>query len=165
MTINETGMPPVEDTKSTNAADPQENVPAVSEAEQQPVHRKAASFVQEHPIATIAGGLALGALAAALIPRRNRTAIARKTSVWAEAVTAASGAIAHQVINQIETAASGVRSQSHTLSDRAQRAAHSALGKTEGFGQSSVERARTLQSGVSEKVTNTAEKLKRRLYR
>lgn len=164
MTMNKAGE------HSSGPADTEDNIVALSQPEQQPVHRKVASFVQEHPIATIAGGLAIGAIAAALIPRRNRKFIARKTSSWADAVTAASGAIAQQAISHIEAATSGARSQAHSLSDRAGAAGHSALDRAERVGYSSLERARALidripDAGISEKVTGGAEKLKRRLHR
>lgn len=170
MTTNEANTPPAQSAGVTDVAETQNNVVPVQQTHEQPTHRRVTSFVQEHPIATIAGGLALGAIAAALIPRRNRAAIGRKTSAWTDAVTAASGAIAQQAISHIEAAATGVRSQSSTLTDRAQRAGHSALDRAEQVGHSSLERARALldripETGISEKVTDSAEKLKRRLHR
>ena len=145
-------------------------VPLQQQPEELPAHRKVTNFVQEHPIATIAGGLAIGVLAAALIPRRNRRYVADKTSAWAGAVSAASAAIAQQAISQIEAASSGARSQAHSLSDRAQRAGHAALDRAEKVGHSSLDRARAMldripETGISEKVTGTTEKLKRRLHR
>ncbi len=168
MTTNEASTPPAEG--ADTAATRNNVVPLAQPEQQQPAHRKVTSFVQQHPIATIAGGLAIGAIAAALIPRRNRTYVAGKTSAWAGAVSAASAAIAQQAISQIEAAASGARSQSHSLSERAQRVGHSALDRAEQAGHSSLERARALlsripETGISEKVTDTTEKLKRRLHR
>lgn len=49
----------------------------------QPSHPVSA-FVQKHPGIAIAGGVAIGILAAALIPRRNRALVTRKSSALVE---------------------------------------------------------------------------------
>lgn len=160
MTTNDPSTPP---------AETQTNVVPLPQPEPSP-QRKVANFVHEHPIATIAGGLALGAVAAALIPRRNRKFIARKTSIWADAVAAASGAIAQQAISHIEAAASGARAQAHSLADHAEHAGHAALDRVERAGHSSLDKARSLLNAVpastlSADVSAKARKLRERLHR
>jgi hypothetical protein len=68
-----------------------------------------ARFVEEHPALTIAGGLALGALAAALLPRRNRALVAEKSSELAEAIGAASLMLYQQALDRAESAGEGIR--------------------------------------------------------
>lgn len=72
-------------------------------------------FVKDHPVMVIAGGLALGALAAALLPRRNRAYVAKRSSAVADAVTAASLAIAKQVLDRAEHLGGDVRRQSERV--------------------------------------------------
>jgi len=55
------------------------------EGEDRPIAR----FVHDHPGMAIAGGIALGVLAAALLPKRNREFVVQKSSALADAVGAA----------------------------------------------------------------------------
>jgi len=85
--------------------------PVLPTADQQPIHQQAAQFARQHPVITVAGGLAIGALAAALIPDRNRKYIARQSSQLAEAITATGAAIAQQAASQASSAGSTLRDQ------------------------------------------------------
>lgn len=78
-------------------------------------------FVKEHPVMTVAGGLVIGALAAALIPRRNRAYVTKRTSALADAVTSASLAIASQALERAEAAGSEASDTAHRLANRANR--------------------------------------------
>ena len=91
--------------------------------------RKAANFVREHPVMTLAGGLALGAVAAALIPRRNRRYVARQGSLIADAIAAASASIAQQALTSLDTASSGVRRSSQAVASRVEHAGEAAYGR------------------------------------
>ena len=172
MTTNEPSTPP---------ANSQTNVVPLQQKPEPAPHQKVVNFVQDHPVITIAGGLALGAVAAALIPRRNRTFVAKRTSKLADAIAAASAVIAQQAIGQIETAASGVSAQAHSLAGRAEhlghslagraeKASHSAFGRVEKAGHSSIEKARSLLDskstrGFADRVSAKADKLRARLHR
>lgn len=61
-----------------------------------------AQFVHDHPLITIAGGLAIGAAAAALIPRKNREKVTRTASHWKGAAGAAAMALIQQALEKAE---------------------------------------------------------------
>ena len=115
-----------------------------NKAEELPVHRKAAEFVREHPVATVAGGLALGAIAAALIPRGNRAFVARKSSLMAEAIAAASAAVAQQALGSLDTASSGVKRGAHSLASLAEHAGEVVADRASGAAHAAYERAQAL---------------------
>lgn len=126
----ETGKP----TDTPDTIQPQTNVvPLPPKDEPVAAHQKAARFVREHPVLTIAGGLAVGAVAAALIPRKNRRYVARQGSMIADAIAAASASVAHQALGSLETASSGVRRGARAVASRAEHA-----------GEAVVERANAL---------------------
>jgi len=101
--------------------------PVLPTADQQPIHQQAAQFARQHPVITVAGGLAIGALAAALIPDRNRKYIARQSSQLAEAITATGAAIAQQAASQASSAGSTLRDQAASLAERAGQAGHASI--------------------------------------
>jgi hypothetical protein len=72
-------------------------------------HHPITRFVQEHPALTVAGGLALGVLAAALLPKRNRALVAEKSSELAEAISAAGLMLYHEALDRAEAAGEGLR--------------------------------------------------------
>jgi ElaB/YqjD/DUF883 family membrane-anchored ribosome-binding protein len=113
---------------------------------EQPVsaREQALAFVREHPVATIAGGLAVGAVAAALIPRRNRRYVARQGSLIADAIAAASASIAHQALSSIDTASTGVRRGAHAVATRAERAGDVVADKASGAAHAAYDRAQAL---------------------
>lgn len=71
--------------------------------------RPIARFVHEHPGMTIAGGIALGVLAAALIPRRNRNFVTKKSSALADAVSSAGLILYREALERAEKAGAGLR--------------------------------------------------------
>ena len=121
-----------EPTDQTGATQPQTNVVVLTPADEVlPPHRKAAAFVREHPVLTIAGGLAVGAVAAALIPRRNRAYVAKQSSLIADAIAAASASVAQQALGSLETASSGVRRGAHAVASRAEHAGEAVVGRAQ----------------------------------
>jgi hypothetical protein len=76
-----------------------------TEGQERPIAR----FVHEHPAMVIAGGLAIGALAAALIPRRNREFVAEKSSALADAVSAAGLMLYREAMDRADAAGEGIR--------------------------------------------------------
>jgi hypothetical protein len=109
-----------------------------------PAQNKAAAFVREHPVMTLAGGLALGAVAAALIPRRNRRYVARQSSVLAEAIAAASATIAHQAMSSLDTASTGVRRGARSVASRAEHAGEVVIDRAGSAAHSAYDRAQAL---------------------
>ena len=134
-----------ETTPATTSTGTQNNVvPLAYQPERLPAHKQAARFVREHPVATIAGGLAIGAVAAALIPRGNRRYVARQGSMLADAIAAASATIAHQALSSLDSASSTVRSGAHSLASRASDVGEAAAGRAERTGHALYGRAQSL---------------------
>lgn len=101
------------DTKAANS-----NVPAVTpEPETNPGPQSSLpGFVQEHPGITIAGGIAIGVIAAALLPRRSRKFVAEKSTAMADAVSAAGLMLYREAVDRAEAAGEGVRDMADRVS-------------------------------------------------
>jgi hypothetical protein len=113
MTTDQPGDPSLTAATQTNV------VPLPQKEEPAQAQNRAIAFVREHPVMTLAGGLAVGAVAAALIPRRNRRYVARQGSLIADAITAASATIAQQALSSLDTASAGVRKGAQAVASRA----------------------------------------------
>jgi outer membrane lipoprotein SlyB len=87
-------------------------VPAEPEEQEHPVTQ----FVKDHPVLTIAGGLAIGVVAAALFPKGNRRFVAEKTSALAGALSAASVALYREAAERAEAAGESVRDMAGSAS-------------------------------------------------
>lgn len=107
-------------------------------------HSKAVAFVREHPVMTLAGGLAIGAVAAALIPRRSRRYVARQGSMIADAIAAASATIAQQALTSLDTASTGVRRSAHAVASRAEHAGEAVIDRAGGAAQAAYGKAQAL---------------------
>ncbi len=138
MTTDHTGELPGQRNSHNNV------VPMPQKEEPASVQSKAVAFVRDHPVMTIAGGLALGAVAAALIPRSNRRYVARQSSAIADAIAAASASIAHQALASLDTASSGVRRGAHSVASRAGDAREVVVDRAGGAAQTAYERAQAL---------------------
>lgn len=148
-----------------------DNVVSLPAVPKEPPHRKVAQFVHEHPVLTIAGGIAAGALAAALIPKRNRDMVTKRASVWADAVSAATAAIAQQALERAEAASSQVRNQADAFAERASDLGHSAKNRIEGVSKAAASKAQGLidrsrpEPGLAEKLSAKAAKIIGGLHR
>lgn len=120
------------------------NVVKLPAPQDEPVLNKVTSFAREHPMMTVAGGLAIGAVAAALIPRRNRKIIAGRTSVWSDAVAAAATALAQQAVSHATSAGDAVRESAGSLAHRAGEIGTAARERMETIGDKSLARAQSL---------------------
>lgn len=103
----------------------------------------AMSFIREHPVLIIAGGIAVGALAAALIPRRSRTALGARASGLAEAATAAGIAIARQALERAGETGAELRRQGARAASRAEE-----------LGETARERAGRLSSAAADRAAH-----------
>ncbi len=88
------------------------------EAETDTHERPVARFIHDHPGMAVAGGIVLGLLAAALIPRRNRNFVAEKSSALADAISAAGLMIYREALENAGTTGKGVRSLADRIGDR-----------------------------------------------
>lgn len=164
MTENDSNAPATDATGSGN-------VVALPSAPKEKAHNKVADFVHEHPLMTVAGGLAVGALAAALLPKRNRAYIAKRTSLWADAISAASVAIAQQALQRAEAASSQVQNHADALAGHAEHLGQAAIGKVEKIGEAASDKAHSLlgrprpEPTLAEKIVAIAGELKDKLHR
>jgi len=85
------------------------------EAQESQTRRPISQFVHDHPAMTIAGGIALGVLAAALVPKRSRTFVTEKSSALADAVSAAGLALYRETLERAESAGDGIRDMAERL--------------------------------------------------
>lgn len=135
----------------------------------QDVRTRTSAFVREHPVLFIAGGLAAGAVAAALIPRRNRRYVARQGSLLAEAIAAAGAAIAQQALTTLDSASTTVRDRAQVIASRAEEASETVLGKSDRARHAAYDRTLALLGRkrpaptLARKFANRASKLAGRL--
>jgi hypothetical protein len=69
----------------------------------------AVAFVKEHPGLAIAGGIAVGILAAALLPRRPKTKLGRRSGKLGDAVSATAALLAREAVSRAEITGKGLR--------------------------------------------------------
>ena len=131
--------------------------------------RPIARFVKEHPVLTIAGGLAAGALVAALAPRRNRAVVRRKAVDWADIVSNAAVTLAQQALDRAESAGDTVRRKAEAAGERAGALGHSALHRAERLGHQAADlaaKATPFQprkpATLAERLSNEADRLKKK---
>jgi len=105
-------------------------------------------FVREHPVLVVAGGLAVGALAAALIPRRNREKVAKGANHFAEAATAAGIALGKHLLDRAETA-----------SDELRRHGGQIAGKVEELGGAARDQAGRILAPAEKAASGTAQRI------
>ena len=102
--------------------------------------RPIARFVHQHPGMAIAAGVALGVLAAALIPRRNRKFVAEKSSALADAVSAAGLTLYREALDRAGAAGDGIRDIAGRLGHAAESKAELAEGSAPDDGKSPLGR-------------------------
>ena len=115
-------------------------------------NRPIARFVHDHPGMTIAGGIALGVLAAALIPRRNRKFVAEKSSALADAVSSTGLMLYREALERAEKAGTSLHDMAGRLS--LARSSHPDPGDND-------EEA-TPRSGLGEAIASLADHLRGR---
>ncbi len=77
--------------------------------------RPISKFVHEHPVMTIAGGIAIGIAAAALIPKSNRQKVVGKASKWSGIVSTAALAMAREALERADSAREDLRRQADSI--------------------------------------------------
>lgn len=131
-------------TQASDGVAGNEDAAAPVTSEEQSAFGQITGFIQEHPIACLAGGLAVGALVASLAPRRNREAVARRGSLLAETATAAVAAFAQQAMEQAAAASASVRDAAETVADRTGELGHAAIDRAEAVRDSALAKAQSL---------------------
>lgn len=138
------------------AEDPQavdEAADAVADfSEDAPQHRGKAvgDFVRDHPALVLAGGVAIGMLVSALIPKGTSRKIARRATGLAEAATAASVLLGKRVRDTAEATGSDLREHSGELAGRLEKLGGSAADRLGHLGSDAAARVEKLVTPVED---------------
>jgi len=120
---------------------------------------RAGEFVREHPVLVIAGGLAIGALAAALLPRGNRSKVIRRAVTLAEAASAAGVLLGKQAREHAGAAGQGLRERGGEAARGLERLGEAAGERLHGV----IESAGAAGSKAGKRITDTAGQVRKRL--
>lgn len=144
---------------SAYAVETEDKVVQLSPAEAKDPVARAGDFVREHPVLVIAGGLAIGALAAALLPKGNRTRVLRRAVTLAEAASAASVLLGKQALDKAEAAGHGIRERSGVAARGLERLGEAASDRI----QVALESAGNAGSKAGKRIADTAGEVRARL--
>lgn len=147
-----------------NAIETAENegmVVTPSEGEPADPLARAGHFVREHPVLVVAGGLAIGALAAALLPKGNRSRVLRRAVTLAEAASAASVLFGKQAWNKAEVAGQGIRERGGVAARGLERLGEAASDRL----HDALESAGAAGSKAGKRIADTAGEVRARLRR
>lgn len=147
-------------------------LPALTADAENDAQNPAMSFIREHPVLIIAGGIAVGALAAALIPRKSRTALGTRAAALAEVAAAAGIAIGRQALERAGETGAELRRQGARAASRAETFGETALERAGRMGSAAADRAAHLVapatraasaagSKVAEKAADLASRVRR----
>ncbi|MCW1428291.1 hypothetical protein [Novosphingobium sp. JCM 18896] len=110
-------------------------------------------FARDHPGLVVAGGVALGLVAGALLSRGSGRKLARHALTLAEMAGTASMAFGRQALERAEDAGEGLRRQGEVLVDKA--------GKLRGPAEDAVDNASEAAQRLLHKAVELAGKLRR----
>jgi hypothetical protein len=95
---------------------------------------KALSFVKEHPVLTVAGGIAVGLVVSALLPRSFSRKFAKRAFKLAEAGATAALAFGQDTLDKAEDQSVVARKKANVLAGQAERLGEKAVAKAEKLG-------------------------------
>lgn len=143
-----------------------------AQAAEQPAGRTITEFVREHPVLVVAGGLAAGLLAGALLHGGTRRRLLRGGAALAEAAAAGGMALTRQALELAESTRSDLRQRGEAISERAERFGGAASERIERIGGSARERVRSIvtpaeaaAARAGRAVTDKAAEIRTRLGR
>lgn len=122
------------------------SLPARAESDQR---RPISKFVHDHPVMTIAGGIAIGAVAAALIPKRSRQKVVGKASKWSSMVSTAALAMAREALERADSARDDLRRQADAIG-----------GNVTELGGRTAEKAAQTGQGIVRKVSEIGSRIR-----
>jgi len=123
-------------------------------------------FVRDHPLLVIAGGIAVGAVAAAFIPRGTTRRLARRAASLAEVAGTASVLLGSKVRDRAEAAGTELREQGSVMADRLERLGENAsdrIGKIGGAASSRVEKLMDPVESAASRVARKAAKIRTKM--
>lgn len=118
--------------------------------------RLASEFVREHPVLVVAGGVALGALAATLLPKSTRRRLAGRAGGLIEVATTAGLALGREALLRAESTGSGLRKQGRALADRAETLGETAASRAGDLGSAAADRVGRIASPASQAAADFA---------
>jgi uncharacterized membrane protein YebE (DUF533 family) len=123
-------------------------------------------FVREHPLLVVAGGIAIGAVAAALLPRGTARKLAKNAVHLAEVAGTAGALLGTRVRDTAETAGAGLREQGGAVAERLEKLGGVAAERFEKVSDAAGSRLEHLLDpvdGVAAKVAKKASDLRSRI--
>lgn len=128
------------------------NVVKLPERKSEDAGKAVVDFVREHPGMVIAGGVALGLIAGALLSRGGGRKLARHALTLAEVAGTASMALGRQAMERAEDAGNGLRRQGEVIVEKA--------GKLAGPAEEAVDSASDAAQRLLRKAVELAGKLR-----
>lgn len=111
-----------------------------------------AGFVRDHPLLVVAGGIALGAVAAAFLPRGTARRLARRAVSLAEVAGTAGALLGTRVRETAEATGAGLREQGGAVAEKLERLSESASGRIGKIGEAASVRVEETASKVARKA-------------
>jgi hypothetical protein len=132
----------------------------------------AIGFIREHPLLTVAGGIALGAVAASLVPKGTSRKLARRAIGLAEVAGSLGALLGTRVREHAGSARAELREQSGAMADRFEKLSESAserlserLGGLSDVAGSRMEKLHDPIESAAGKVAKKASELRSRARR
>ena len=114
--------------------------------------KPAVDFVRDHPVLVVAGGIALGAVAAAFLPRGTGRKLVRRAVQVAEIAGTASAVLGRRAMDTAESTGAGLRERGAAVADKIER-----LSETAG------DRIGQLGDSAGAKLSRTASEIRSRV--
>ena len=137
---------------------------AAKKVEERP-SEKIVAFVKDHPMVLIAGGIAVGALATALLPRPIRGRVTRRAMSLAEIAGTAALALGNDLDDGAHEFGRNVRTKAKRYARSSAKASESTIDQVEAASEKAAKRleklgvaALTSASAISRSATKRAEK-------
>lgn len=128
-----------------------------SKAPEQRPSEKIVAFVKRHPVLTAAGGLAAGAVVAALLPRKVTRGVAAKAIGLAEAASASTVLFGKKAGEKAHALGDNARNTAHMLGDKAETATDFAALKLEKFGLAALAAASAVAKATGRRASQLGE--------
>lgn len=99
---------------------------------------KVIGFVKRHPVLTVAGGIAAGALVTALLPRRMTRGVASKAVGLAEVAGTSTMLFGKRMGNKAHDLGEDMLDSAHSFGDKAEKASDAALSRLQKIGTAAL---------------------------
>lgn len=141
---------------TTNVSEDSNNVvPLAATAAKPRPSEKIIAFVKEHPVLTVAGGIAAGIVVSALLPRKASRKLVGKAVNFAEAAGAATAMFGRETGEKAHALGQDARHKADELASRAARTGDAAAARVEKYGLAAMAAA----GALARAATRRAEKL------